>query len=787
MIEGTDLYDSNSDYLLVGETTENDFSLAGVVTALRRRAWLVGIMLAVGLGSGFYFFQAATPVYEAFVTVQIERDTQVLDFEQLFQTDSTNDSFYQTQYELIQSRSLARRVIEQENLLESAEFADALAGRRSRGLLGWLKAPLTWVAELTGILSEDSDAPQEAAAPSPAQLQARTRLLADLFLRRLTVSPIRNTRLAVISWSATSPGLAARVTNAIADEYIEMSVEAKYESAVQVNQMLQGSIDQLRAEIDAASRELEEERQNLEGPGTGAGGVADGPTVEALRDRIVDTEFERMEKQSSYQRLRTIEDPANLPEVGADPDVEALKEEKASLQDEYTELTRRFTPEHPDVQHVVGQLEELDERLRREQQRVLAEMITSARHEYEVVADKERTLRGLLAERRRETHQNNEDLIDIQSLEMELENKNNLLETMIARQGETNVTARMQALRAPNVRVAERAAVPAAPSHPNLITFLLVPGFLGLVAGVGAAVARERLDDTAHTPSEVETQLGLPNLATVPSLKDLGRRRLLPGGFEAQPPYGSEYRDYRGIDVDYERDVASTEAELITMKYPRSGFSEAYRALRTRVLRSGPGPAPKSMLVTSAKPGEGKTTCAVNLAAALARVGKKILLIDGDLRRPRLHRVMECDPRRGLVHFLDRGAPLEDLVQETAVEGLSLLVCGPCPSNPSELLSTDRTPALLEVAGELFDAVIIDSPPILATVDPLILASHVDGVLVVVRGRVTPIPVVEEACTRIEEVGGEIFGVLLNEGETDIRRRPPRYRGQRTYDLNRAV
>ena len=686
---------------------------------------------------------AMEPWYLGTATLQIESDSpKIIDFNELMQVDTTNEAFYQTQYMLIESRSLASRVILAEGLLENPDFMQG----ESSSLFGSVTAWLGVVADSAlEVVRGPRDAVDAAALAASANVVPSPTV--DHFLSNLTVIPIRNTRLVRIQWRSTDPLLAANVTNAVAREYVDMNLEAKYETTAQASEFLAAEIARLEQEISEGEAELQtygierdilstDERQDT--------------VTRALNDlgaEFTRAQSDRVEKQAYFEQLQNSE-RSSIPEVLANPLIVRLKTDLATLQSTYGELTRQFTEDWPEVQRVQAQISETETRIGAEEERIFNGLVTNARNEYNAARDREDRVATLLADQREQAARLNRDLISYRSLQMEIDNNKQLLDTLRERQSETGVSARLQGMAASNIRVVDPAAVPMGAYSPNIRLNLALAAAFGLMLGVALAFTREYLDNTLKSTEDIERRVGVPSLSMIPAIESLK-------GGHAQRLYGiDEYTDR--LDKD-------ARVELVSAHHPRSALAEAYRSLRTAVMLSRSDVHPQVILVTSSLPGEGKTTSALNLAVSFAQAGKRVLLLDADLRRPRLHELLRLDPRRGLVHYLTGNTDnVKRLVQRTETRRLWALPCGPKPPNPAELLASERAENLLSELRKLFEIIVIDSAPVMAVVDPLVLMQHTDGVAFVVKGGDTPHPVVNRAVRKINSVHGRILGAVLN-------------------------
>jgi capsular exopolysaccharide synthesis family protein len=762
--------------------TAESLDLLRYIDILLQRSRVIVICLLLALLTGILAILLTQPVYKATVLLHIEPDSmKVLGFDDLLNGETVDDQFYQTQFQLIQSRSLAQRVIERQGVLgQPGMLGPAEGASEESGIIRWLTSlPGRSFAALRRLAGTSPPAGQESDAASSQPVADPYEVAIRSLLGNMAVEPVRNTRLARISWSSTDPTTAASVANAITATFIEMNLEARYETAEQASQFLSLEIERLQAEI----ADLENRVQQA---GTERDVASLSERLSSVQERMADlsgqhaeAQTERALKQMSLERLQTPDSPSP-PEVISNPAVSRLKGELASLQQQYTEMSARFTDEWPAMQQLLGQMRDIEGRIESEEALIIGGLVDTARQEYEEALLRERSLRDLLDQQTAEAMDLSRDLAALGNTQLDLQNKQSLLETLLARRSETGVNARLQGMRTSNIRVVDEATVPTFPSHPNIPLYLVVSAGLGLLLGIGIALVQDRLDNTLKNAEDIEYQIRLPSLGLVPSLDSLtnGHRKGLGWGRS----HAYEY-SYTAGNGGYTAQISEdAHPELVSLEHPRSALAEAFRGLRTGVLLSRAGEPPKTIVMTSSEPREGKTTSAVNLAISLAQAGKVVLLVDADMRRPRLHKVLGVDGSHGLSHLLTGSSSVENSFRPTKVDRLWLLPSGPRPPNPAELLASKHMQDLIEGVSRAFNVVIFDTPPVMATVDPLIIGPLVDAVLLVVNGGVTPSPMVERTCRKIEQVNGNLIGVVLNnvlpEGSTYYGYRPVRDGGR---------
>jgi capsular exopolysaccharide synthesis family protein len=426
--------------------------------------------------------------------------------------------------------------------------------------------------------------------------------------------------------------------------------------------------------------------------------------------------------------------------------ISRLKQEYASYEVLYSEKSEIFKDDWPEMQALRSKLDQAGERLAIETASIARQVVLAAEAEYRRARNEVRNLDELVSEQQTAAQRLRRDAVEFTNLQSEVEKKRETLNGLITRQSQMAVSTRLKDLdvTSSNIRVVDPARVPQAPFRPNKRLDLLLGLCVGLGFGVAMAFFLDYLDNTIASPADVERIVRLPVLAVVPR-----------HGFEVQKGSARRWKEAQAVPES---------VDLVSHLDRRAGASEAYRELRTSLLLSSPGRPPRRIMVTSALPEEGKSATAVNLAIVLAQMGRRVLLVDADLRRPRLHRVFGVDNARGLSTAL---SGLEEsprsLVVETPIEGLDLLPSGPVPPNPSELLNSalfsEMASRFLEAR---YDHVVFDSPPVLSVADPTILGSTVDASLIVARAGRTPRESLRQAVEKFSQAGIRLVGVIVN-------------------------
>lgn len=750
---------------------EQDVDLREYFDVLRRRRKAI-ILCALGiLVVALLYSLSQTPTYTATATVQIEQERQGgLAFEDMWSSWSSREAFYQTQYRLLQSRVVAGRVVEKLGMVRTPSLASDGAGeapRQSRisAVVGWVRAlPSNTLNTIRGFLGTapaqiDPGAVQELESnEDPAYRSAINRVLGGLSVR-----PDSNSNIVSVTWRSSDPVMAARVSNAVVDEYIKHSLEAKYQASEQATTFLTEQIALLRQEITVAENELQQygSERDILSLNENQDTVTQGLT--SLNQEVLTAQTERVQAQISYEQLRDA-DPSTVPEIYNNVLIQTMKSNMAELQQDRAELGRRFTAEHPDVKRLDGQIADLEDRIDTEEGRIFESLVANAEQQFRIAQNRESRLNSMLQQQRTQTQELNRDLVRYRQLQIEVENKQELLDTLLQRLNEAGVNSRLQGSRTSSIRKIDAATVPRTPSAPDTRQTLLYGAILGLVLGLGVALFQEHLDNTLQSSEDVEQRLGLATLAWVPALGDVAGGKGM--------GYGQSSED----------DLEGVHPELVTAERPRSVISEAYRNLRTSVLLSRSGQPPQVLVTTSSVPGEGKTTTTMNLAITLAQAGKRVLVIDADMRRPRLHRTIKLNSDHGLTQFLTGACSLEEAVQPGPIENFWAMPCGVRPPNPAELLVSSDFEKMLERLRESFDNILIDAPPVMAVTDPVIVAPWTDGLILVVQGGETPYPLVQQAMRKINEVGATVLGVVLNNVQIERVSYRGYYRRQYRYE-----
>jgi capsular exopolysaccharide synthesis family protein len=575
----------------------------------------------------------------------------------------------------------------------------------------------------------------------------------ERFRDRLSVEPVKRSRLVAVSFESIDADLAARIVNTLASNYVEQSLEARWDATQKATEWISQQLLGLKARVEKSEEDLQKYArahgllflENVEGK---AENIVH-QRLRQLQEELTRAQAARYEKESLY-RLAESGDTASLPGVADNKVLQDLAVRLAELRREHAQLLATFSDGYPRVKQLQSQMDEIAGVIASEQQRAAQRVV----NEYHAAVRREALVRGAFEAQQQQADLVAERSVQYNILKREVETNKQLYEGLLQRLKEAGVSA---GLKASNIRIVDPAEPPHKPVKPRVLLNLSLALVLGVLLGTGGAFLQEYLDNTLKTTEHVERLLRVPALALIPAAESAnGNRSLLEGWLNRGR--GNGKARLPAVMPWHRIDLAGHDHSLL---------SEAFRGLRTSVLLSRPDRPPSSLLVTSAQPSEGKTTVASNLAISLTQLGERVLLVDADMRRPSQHRLFGLENDRGLVNFLTGQQDWRAVVRATPVESLDCLPCGPVPPNPAELLSSERMRKLLAEARGEYSFVVVDSPPLLSVADGRILATLVQGVILVVRGGVTPREMVQRAHGSVRTVGASVIGLVLN--AVDIR------------------
>lgn len=730
-----------------------DFDVLEYWHILMKRKWVVVTVTAVLLALAAVRSFTTTPLYRASASILIEEPgSGMMTLQDLLNSGSNysgdwQGTYFKTQLKILQSRTLAERVAKRMNLASRSEFLSMAAPRR--GLIDMLKSvfSLRWLFPKKPAVPAASDNP----ALPPIDASAG---YAGLVQGGMSVQPVPETRLVNLIYISAFPRLTADIVNALAEEYINFSVESRFEATQQTSEFLNSQIAQLNDEVAAKQRELQrygDQKKIVPLTDRDSNLVSQ---YENMNKALSDATIARVNAETKYREMRSLR-VDSLPQVINNPTIQGLRTTFVQLGSEYQEKLNTYKPDYPDMVTLRSRLESTRAQIENE----ITKAVDAAGAEYRTALNNENQLRGLLDEKRVEVARSNNDGIYYQSLRSDVESKQTLLNTLMARQNETGVSARLSGLKTSNIKIVDRALVPDEPFLPDTRRNLMMALLLGLLCGVGLAFVADFLDNSIKGPDDLEKLAGLPSLGVIPHFAPEGAGKSGSG----HSPYGATYGGPAGPGET--GPSRTTEVELINHLFPKIAIAEDYRTVRTAILFSQADTTARTIAFTSASPQEGKSTTLANLAVSFAQLGDKVLAIDADLRKPRLHKIFQVRNLVGLSGVLTGRSTMAEAIQPTLVENLSVLPAGPHPPNPAELLNSRRMKELMAGLKEPYTAVLIDTPPVLAVIDPVIVGSMADCTILVLRTGKTTRKQLQRTIEELSKGKARIIGGIFNDAK----------------------
>jgi len=706
---------------------------------IRRRLWIpITILLLVTTLATIYNLRLPS-IYEGVTRIEIGREDRAVNIKdvQISMGGGDDTQYLNTQLKILQSQRIAYLTAKRLDLEHNTEFSPGLA------------RPLDLQAETVDISSGESD--------EQAEMQKLEGFIGQL-LGNVEIRPVRDTRLVEIRYRHRSPELARKIADNWAEAYRDNHFNTTYNLNKDSGRFLTKTINDYKIKVQQSEERLLNFRRANEVIDFGERENTVIARLAALNQSLLQAENERKNAELLYRMSREVADVTTLPEIQRDPVIQDLNKKLTDLRTAREQLLVEFTSEWPEVRKINQQIAQLEGESRAAQQRILA----TIDNQYRASVEREAAYRKAFSEQRSETLAQSEGSIQAKMLQQEIDTNRQMLDRLL--QSQQGVELSTAGLLRNSIQITEYATIPRVPVAPKRAQNILFSALLALLAGLGLVLFLDYINNKIESVEDIDRYLRLPALGVIPLLEGTGKGRRLLGSGKALAGSSSALPNLSGGNL------------ILTQVEANSSMAESYRQLRTSLLLSSAGHAPRTILFTSSQPAEGKTTTAVNTAISLAQTGAAVLVVDADLRRPRVHRIFSLKNTSGLSNFLAGEGDLSSQIQ-IAMPNLYVLPVGPLPPNPAELLGSARMKQVVETLAANFDHVIIDSPPVASFADSLILSSMVEGVVLVIKGGMTPREMAQRTQAHLLGVGARILGVVINQ----IKLQPHDYYYYSTY------
>lgn len=759
---------------------EGEIHLRNYWRAIRKRFWMVvGFTLLGAMLTAIYMARKPN-IYEAQARVQVNLENAATSGASgksgavVVSNQVTDPAYFNTQLQILSGPGLLRRVAKTLDLENNAAFLKT--GRETRRS--------TWqsIVAMVGLGRKDADqdsastevprTEKVAPASSREDLVEAKRLepFVTLLSKNLKIEPVvekrvgivKDTRLIDIRYTHSDPQLAAKIVNAVADTYTLQNLERRTETTVNAGDLLLKRIAELQSEIRAGEERLINYAKNHQILSLDPSQNTVVDRLAGLNRQLLEAENERKMAEASYRAALRPGAADAMAEENA-KQIADIETKLADLRQKRANLLVENTEEWPEVKEITTQIASLEEQTKEIRRRASSAIVTNLQTKYHQAADREGSLRDAFNQQRGETLTQNEAAITYRIIQQEIETNKQLLDSMLQGSKQNDM---MLAETPNNAYVVDYGIAPSEAVGPRRLLTIGLAMILSLAIGIGLALFIEYLDNSIRSVDDIVRVLRLPALAVIPSIGSIKKRgSLIPSKIAGSAKGSAALVLRNGKTSNSGNGNGYVNPQLWIHTNSRSPMAEAYRQLRTSILLSTAGRAPKTILVTSSTPAEGKTTTAVNTAISLAQTGESVVIIDADMRRPRLHTIFNLPNTKGLSHILSQDLNEMEVLQtveKDSESGVHVLTAGMAPPNPAELLGSNQMHRLITTLEYFFKYVVIDSPPIASFTDGVLLSTMADGVLLVVHGGKTSQDVAKRARLHLQNVGARIFGVVLN-------------------------
>jgi capsular exopolysaccharide synthesis family protein len=695
--------------------------------SISKHKWsALGLAAAIALLTTLIVF-VIQPTYRSTATLMLESNkSKVVSIEEVYSSMSSNREYYQTQAEILKSEELARRIVTKMNLVNHPAMDPRQ--QQDSGLSLKKLVPASWLGE------------DEGDKYTPAKLQAA---VIGRFKKELTIELVRNSQLIRISYESPDKEFAANAANWVADGFIEADMDARLAMTQKAGSWLTERLTGLRKKLEESERSLQQFREReriIDAKGVAQSGAS--KQLEQLSGGLVAARQKRAEAEAAYQQVQSAQkakaDVESIPAIQKSTIYIQLKSVESAAESRLADAAKKYGPDHPKRQTADAELRAARENTKRQ----VDTIVTSITKEYELARAQEVSVERALAQSKGDILGMNRKEYELGVLEREVASNKSLYEMFTTRMKETNVAGDLQS---PIARVVDPAVLSGGAYSPKKFRIIGIAAVVGMILGIMLALLLEYLDNTIKSAEDVDTKLRESMLGQLPRIK--GK-------------------------------VASGDLQIAFIKDKDPGFSEEIRSIRTGVMLSSIDSPHKVLLVTSSIPGEGKTSVATNIALALGQV-RKVCLIDADMRRPTVAKVLGVDTTsKGLSNLVSGSDPTSECLHFNKELGIHIIPSGVVPPNPLELLSSVRFAEAMKWLEESFDVIVIDSPPLQLVSDPLILSQFAHSVIYVVKADSTPYQVVLGGLERLRDAKAHVLGIIINQID---REKADRYYGYGKY------